>query len=207
MEKSDQTGAVPDFSHYSKRTMRSISVRVESGGRLTDGMLADAVRLLSPPLLPGREQNALLMELDDTKPRKRGRPRGKIAPRLLLAKKISAVRRHDLPSSVQVALVERLTSGQRYTELQRARPFYVASLRSRRESLIRFLYRELYEILSGAALVDHPAIERVEIPAPEPGLSLSERALTWAQQILRDRLHQDPPSIGRMRNIVSRNSK
>ncbi len=195
-----------DFSHYSIPPMANFAMRARSGDLLTDEMHRDAVLTLSPPLLPRRDMALLLAELDPTQARKRGRPVGNRLIRVQLARAVAAVTRPDLPIEVQKLLVDRLTSGKRFTDFQRHGAFNRKWKRWHQEILLCGLYITLREPLKAPGPLVHFILGPIDLEPHEKTGSPSERALLITHRLARTHYGIKPPSMGRLRNIVMRKS-
>jgi hypothetical protein len=192
-----------DFSHYAKIGLDGFAVYLERGERLTDQMWLDVLRQIKPPLLSMQNMTQLVRELDPAQNRPRGRPKGKASVRTFLADRVVQVRRLDIPTPLLGGLVDRLRTGRRYSEFDRGLPIHRRIKSLKRISMIRGLYRQAYTLLNGKMEVEHPILGRSTLPNSAANLSRSERSLVLAQIWMRDVLRMDPPSIGRMRNLVS----
>jgi hypothetical protein len=109
--------------------------------------------------------------------------------------------RDDVPPAFSKALGDRLTSGRRFREVDRGRPFYREAQRRRRNMFIRGVYRQIGELLGCAPTVEHPILGTIDVPAGD--LTKSEKSLKMTADVLRNRLGEDPPSPRTMLNIIT----
>jgi hypothetical protein len=193
-----------DFSHYIQIGLDGFANYLERGGRLTDEMWLDVLRQIKPPLVSMQNMTQLVRELDPAQDRPRGRPKGNAPVRILLADRITRIARLDIPTPLLRALVDRLRIGNRYSEFDRGLPIRRRIQRLKRTNMIRGLYSQAYSLLDGKMEVEHPILGRSILPNSAASLSRSEQSLVLAQIWMREVLWMDPPSIGRMRNLVPR---
>ena len=193
-----------DFSHIEAIGMHLQIERVCSGERLGDHELLEIVQYIDPPLLSPEHMDTVVNELDESHPRKRGRPAGMIAPRKLMADHIESISRPDIPDKFLEALAERLRSGRRFPYSARARKAYRENRASKMHLFISALYADAKEAMAvGKTQIQYPEMEPFKFPEESENFSLHERALRAVNHIMRTYLNVDPPSERRMLNIIS----
>jgi hypothetical protein len=191
-----------DFSHYSIIPLSSFFAWAANGKQFTDDMFCEALGLMNPPPLEGDQMARLINELDPKAPRRRGRPLNGAVSRLRLADEIDRLPPCEEQSAFRKLLVARLRSGRRWTEFHRSLRFHKAHSRVNRASMMRGLYKDLYDLVSSSAFVEHHILGRLEVPAEAQRKSRSERALALTQMVMGEVLRLHPPSLGTMRNQV-----
>jgi hypothetical protein len=198
---------VGDYSNYSTPPMHSYVLFARSGERLQDEVLMGAIDTLVPPLFDEPDMAALRKELDPRSKPKRGRPSLVGPNRLTLAAKLKHSGRLDLPGEIRTALLQRLETGERFNQLTGAHSQWRDRKRSDRIKLMEFFYREIYAALGGHEPVELPSIGFVPLPQNASSVSRSERALLMTRTILREHFRIAVPSLDRMRNALSENSR
>lgn len=186
----------PHFSHYSAITAEMVARYCARGNQPTDEMLLEAFERIDPPLLPPGETNAIIAIIG----RQRGR-RPKSAPSATaLAWCVGASNRTDIPKRYLKELAARLAKRKGLTDLNVAMRFQKKMDKNVRNTLIRGLYRDFYELQDGKGFVRHPILGRID--GRKIAGSRSDRALDMTGTALR-RMAFDPPSVRTMRNIIS----
>ena len=193
-----------DFSHLSKPDGNAIASYLARGNRLTDEMLNDVIDAFEPSLaLDVNMTSALRRELDTKSKRKRGRPVGDVLVRRQIAIALAERFCADIPPQLVQALIDRLESGVRYTDLSQDTVSYWKRQKRDQRMFIRGLYRDFYKRLDRKSDFQHPIFGAVKLPCDAARVSQSELALLVTQDIMRTRLGMLPQSIGTMRNIVA----
>ncbi len=193
-----------DFSHIRAIGFQLQIDRICKGERLGDQELLEIVEYFDPPLLNPEEMDVVANELDVSRPRKRGRPAGMIAPRKLVADHIESISRPDIPEKFLKILAERLRSGRRFPYSVRARKAYRENRASKMHLFISALYADAKDAMAvGKTQIQYPEMEPFEFPEETGNYSLHERALRAVNHIMRTYLDVDPPSERRMLNIIS----
>lgn len=192
-----------DFSNASRVGPLDIARRLEAGCKVTDELYLQALQTINPPLLPPDMLREVVKELAPDQSR-RGRPRIG-APRLRLediADRVEEISRPDVTMTYVTGLAERLRSGKKYREAERALSAHKKIEKLKRDNELMFLYQEIHDVVGDGPEVDHPLLGRW--PVPEHG-SRTDRELEVIADISRSLFGRHPPSIRRMRNIVTKN--
>lgn len=189
--------AMADFSHLAVITDDMVARYELRGGKASDEMLLEAFERIDPPLVDGNEYRFVAQVLA-RKPGRRYEITGSASD---LAGRMRAIRRNDVHPAFVDTLARRLESDVAYSEFDRGWGLHKLLEKRKRENLIRGLYISLRDMQDGKDHIAHPILGRIAVPQ---GVSArSDRALIMTQTVLRERLGYAPPSVGRIRNIVS----
>ncbi|MXO63953.1 hypothetical protein [Qipengyuania oceanensis] len=189
-----------DFAHYSVTSPAIVARFAARRGRPSDEMLLKAFDQICPSPLSQIETEAVRRVLV----RKRGRPPGKLPSRTQLTRAVLQINQPGIPRGFLEALAHRLGSIEGRSEFEAQIGMHNTIMRQHRDNLIVGLHRELYALQDGNRSVTHPVIGQIEVPQMEQGRS--RRALKMTSDLL-TKWEFDPPSLGQMRNIVSRRRK
>lgn len=192
--------AMADYSHFSSTTVANVSLYLAAGFSPTDEMYLEAILRLDPSFVTEPQLVALKKELD-RKISRRGRPSLSGVTRDDIAAVLLGSEHADVPQVFLQALAERLSSGKRSRNLDQSRTDYRKSRKRDRDSFIRCIYEDIYALLGDAPTCAHPVLGKIDVPTGKG--SRSEKALLITQNVLRNRLGEDPPSLGTMMNIIS----
>lgn len=190
-----------DFSHMRIDVVGIVADQLKAGKKATDERYLDAIEQIVPPLLPEEMMAELRRELSPIISR-RGRPRSAVPPLSQIADALRELQLPDEPQIVISGLVRRLETGGRYTKADRARAVHNCIERRKRGPVMRLLYDELTKYPGKGDCIDHPLWGQWVVV--DQG-SRSDKALMVVQDIMRQRFGYAPPSIRRMRNIISEN--
>lgn len=190
-----------DFSHMRIDVVGIVVDRLEAGDKVTDERYLDAIEQIVPPLLPGAMMAELRRELSPIISR-RGRPRSGVPTLSQIVDALRELQLPDVPQIVVGGLVHRLESRKCYREAERALAVHNWIARRKRGPIIRLLYDEIIKISGDVDGVGH---SQWGLEAVCDQGSRSDKALMVVQDIMRQRFGYAPPSIRRMRNIISEN--
>ncbi len=191
-----------NFSHYAIITAAMIARLCERGKTPTDETLLEAFERISPPLLPSAATERVIAKVKG----KRGRP-GKGTPSIEeIVTTLGRIERDDVPPAYLQALASRLKTARGFLEKTRAIQSHKKIESSRRNTLICFLYRDLYNRLPDFAdgVVEHPVLGPIAIP--EDASTRRSKAITMTGKVLRDRTDYSVVDERRLLNIISENS-
>ncbi len=192
---------VADFSHLPSLIYRpDLIARIKADGeRATDETLLEIFNRITPPLLRPPETAVIVAILS----RKRGRrPRRGVPSLQWLSRQIAQLDRPDVHASFLSALSERIASPKGFIEFERSRQFDRPYRRQQRDSLIRGLYREFYELIENdPSSVQHEVLGEVRVPQ---GIGRRRaRAAKMTHEVLRCRLRMIAPAEGTIIKIAS----
>ena len=131
----------PDFSHLRRITAEMVARQVRRGGPVTDEMLLEATCNVTPALLPSSLLQLLRRELDPQAER-RGRRAKAVAIRADLIDTLRAIQRDDVPAEFVSALIKRLETNRRFTDLQHAIAADRVYEKRKRDNMICGLYSD-----------------------------------------------------------------
>lgn len=190
-----------DFSHLTKLAPEGLVRLMGAGTEITDEMYLKALGEIIPPLL-AEPAMAVLTRTIDPKAERRGRPGNDGISKEQLIAHIREVKRPDVPKQFLEALANRLESGARLTDAERSLKSARKFEKVRRDMLIAGLYEEVHQLLEpGCTEVTHPILGKLAVE--DLSLGQREQALKIVQDVLKDAVLVDLPSIDRMRNIVT----
>jgi len=180
-------------------TAEGVARRLAKNEAVTDEMLLEAAEGIQPRLLPPDHMAKLRKELDPSASR-RGRPSRNAPSSAEVAQMLGDL---DCPQALRPLVNQlgvRLRDGRSYTENHRAAEFYWKKRKADFRTMMIGLYRQYQALLRGGAdSVEHPILGR---SAGATENTPRERALELTQAALA-RMGLYPPSLGRMRNILS----
>lgn len=172
---------------------------------ITDLAYTKAIAAIDEARIGAEQKRALLIELDETHDRKRGRPKHGKLSRLELAYQVAQWADDILPSDLRPQLIERLVTGKRHSYYEKMVKFTRCRAKYLRKTDICMLYAEAHRSLKTGSPDRYQLFNLVD-PSSLDARSSSEKALMIAAEILRLN-GQHPPSLRRMHNIVSENSR
>jgi hypothetical protein len=188
-----------DFSHLFADKVALVSRHVELGLQATDEMLLEAVQQFDDDVLQPGDRSVV----EDVLTRKQGRPLKAKALRCDVAQRIEAICHPAMPRPLQDALAHRLRRSHGLTEWQCDLRAHKAVSKLRRDQHIRFLYRQVYRLLSDAPMVDLPIFGAIAVPNNVQKSPRRDKAAEITAGLLRQ-LGFDPPAKGRIFNIISK---
>ncbi|MGB7370804.1 hypothetical protein [Erythrobacter sp.] len=197
-------GALGSKFHYPVDA-ESLERDLKLDRRVFDDHLLEAIGWFYPPLFEGEMLELVGRELNPNTNRA-GRPRTRRTSLADTAEHLDRLERDDLPPLFRAKLADRLRSRRRETSTKEQIKRHQKLELRRRNDLIAFLYRQIFQrltagkdafYLKGLGMVD--VSEEVGTPA--------ERALTSVGKIMPQCLGYDVPATGRLRNIISENSR
>ena len=157
---------------------------------------------IDPPLLPKAYCDRLHWLLDP-KIERRGRPRTRDLTDADLVERLRRIEREDVPSAFIEALVERIESGEAYTERDSNRVYYKRWRRKDRDRFICALYNEISETLDETAeTFVHPVLGTAALP--EVAMPRHKQVLEVINTLLIGKTDPPVPSANTMLSIVSR---
>lgn len=192
------------YSHYSQTTAAIVEKRLRTGKPVTDEMFLEAIDRLEPEFLPLIFMEALARELDPARNR-RGRPKFGRPTRNGLIRRLQRIRSIHRHAVLFEGLIERLASGKRFSDHDLAVRRYKEFRRSDDLSLLRGLYRSIYELIEEADFIEHPVLGRLELPLTEG--TRRERAAVLTSHVLNNRMGLGALSFQTMMNKISGNSR
>lgn len=196
-----------DFSYLSDLNAIAYENAISRGERVTDQMFTDALISIQPPPLDPASMTQLLTELDESKPRKNGRPNGNMAIRMQLALKLVGVPETVMPILLRDCLIARLQSRSRYTEIERYLPYLRRSDRQRRDMFIRGLHRDLKDMVRKRKPVVHEILGRIDESPALHFTAARDKTLAIVAELMRNRFDEKPPALSTMSNLLSKKTK
>jgi hypothetical protein len=188
-----------DFSHLFQ-TPKVAANTIERGYKVTDENWLGTVVRIEPPLFTATELQDLKHILDPKIERRGGKSIGSLSKPLIF--RLREMERPDLPARFVEGLIDRLTTGKRYTRGDSDREYGKRWRKFERDRLIVYFYDYIYDRIDDQdGMINHEVFENIAISMR--GRTKGERTLATLHDFLVDRTVIDPPSEGTILRIVS----